>query len=232
VEVNEKGQVVTFSGRVIDASDHLPLDSWAPEPEPKVKPKERAARERPVLSGARDLEAAKQRERDYRRDRLERERIRNAVDNIHGESSSPSTALVSARHQHSSSTGSPMNSGAMVLHDSVSTPPGSGGRNRLQKRNQRPMSTYDSPNRSSPHIPMPDTDVLRERENPAGYGSYGASSRHSVAAPPIPAKIPLENQYPPSEDMTALSLELQSIDIGPGSGGRQRGTNRRRYGGY
>jgi hypothetical protein len=73
------------------------------------------------------------------------------------------------------------------------------------------------------------TDVLRERENPAGYSSYGAGSRLSVAAPPIPAKIPLENEYPPSEDMTALSLELQNIDIGPGSGGRNRTTTRRRY---
>jgi hypothetical protein len=34
-----------------------------------------------------------------------------------------------------------------------------------------------------------------------------------------------------SEDMAALSMELQMIDIGPGSGGRQR-TARRNYGGY
>jgi hypothetical protein len=225
VEVNDKGQVVTFSGRVIDASDHLPLDSWAPEPEPKGKQKDRPVRERAVLGGARDLEAAKQRERQYRKEREERERIRSAVDNIHKDSGSPSTALVTSRHQYSSSSGSPMGAGAMVLHETVSTPPGAGGRNRLQKRgNQRPISSYEPSN----------TEVLRERENLGGYGSspgYGAGSRH--AAPPIPAKVPLESDYPPpSEDLQALSLELQSIDIGPGSGGRHRGAARRRYDGY
>lgn len=232
-EVNDKGQVVTFSGRVIDASDHLPLDSWAPEPEPKGPKKDRPARERPVLSGARDLEAAKQRERDYRRDRMERERIRNAVNTVHGDSGSPSNSLVS-RHHYTSSNGSPMNTGTTILPDHDSTPPGSGGRNRLQKRNQRPVSSFvPSPNGSPGNIPMPNTNVLRERENLGGYGSspgYGSGARHSVAAPPIPAKIPLDSHQ--NEDMTALSLELQSIDIGPGGGGRYRGTARRRYGGY
>ncbi|KAF2655430.1 hypothetical protein K491DRAFT_427578 [Lophiostoma macrostomum CBS 122681] len=232
VEVNDKGQVVTFSGRVIDASDHLPLDSWAPEPEPKGPKKDRTARERPALSGARDLEAARQRERDYRNDRAERERIRNAVNTAHGGAGSPSNALVMSRHQYSSSHGSP-GARAMILPEQTTTPPGSGGRNRLQKRDTRPMSTYTPSTNPSPgHIPMPHTHVLRERENLGGYGSspsYGAGSRHSVAAPPIPAKIPLEGGA--SEDMAALSLELQSIDIGPGSGGRRR-TARRNYGGY
>ena len=74
---------------------------------------------------------------------------------------------------------------------------------------------------------MPNSHVLRERENVGGYGSsptgYGRESRHSIAAPPIPAKIPIERG---EEDMMALSLELQSIDIGPGSGG---GGGRRSY---
>ncbi|KAF2743773.1 hypothetical protein M011DRAFT_409923 [Sporormia fimetaria CBS 119925] len=234
LEVNEKGQVVTFSGRVIDASDHLPLDSWAPEPEPKGTVKHRPVRERAVLSGARDLEAARQREREYRRDRVERERIRNAVDSILPDTSSPSTALVSSRHHYSSSTASPVASGALVLHDTESTSPASAGRNRLQKRNQRPVSTYAAPVSSSPsNIPMPHSDVLRERDNLPAYGSarYGAGARHSIAAPPIPAKLPLESENPPSEDMMALSMELQSIDIGPGSGGRLRGSARQRYGG-
>ncbi|KAF2106831.1 hypothetical protein BDV96DRAFT_590540 [Lophiotrema nucula] len=229
--VNEKGQIVTFSGRVIDASDHLPLDSWAPEPERKGPQKERPVRERAALSGARDIEAARQRERERR----ERDRIRNAVNASVSVDNSPSNALVSSRSYYGND--SPSNAGAMVLSDTT-TPPGSGGRNRLQKRNQRPVSSFIPSNHSTPsHIPAPNTQVLRERENVGGYGEspgYGsATSRHSVAAPPIPAKIPLEsNNGVHGEDMTALSLELQSIDIGPGSGGRARGTARRRYGGY
>jgi hypothetical protein len=237
VEINERGQVVTFSGRVIDASDHLPLDSWAPEPETKGPKKDRPARERPVLSGARDLEAARERERSYRQQRLERERIRNAVYTVASDDGSPGNSLVSSRHQFGSANGSPMSGGgAMVLHDHESTPPGSGGRNRLQKRNPRPMSSYTPPSNASPgHVPLPNSNVLRERENIGGYGSspgYGSvGSRHSVAAPPIPAKIPLDGNIP-SEDMTALSMELSTIDIGPGSGGRARATTRRRFGGY
>lgn len=231
MEMNERGQVVTFNGRVIDASDHLPIDSWAPEPQRKGQEKERPVRSRPALSGARDLEAAKQREDRYKRDRAERERIRSATNATFGSADSPNNAIVTSRHNFSSHT-SPANAGAMVLADRDATPP-SGGRNRLQKRNNRPISTYDSPTQSSPGIPMPNANVLRERENLGGYGSSpgyggGPGARHSVAAPPIPAKIPLDTG---DEDMAALSLELQSIDIGPGSGGRRGGgTATRRYG--
>lgn len=242
MEVNEKGQVVTFSGRVIDASDHLPVDSWAPEPERKGTEKVHPVRSRPQLGGARDLEAAKQREERYRRERADRERIRNAAKATFGTAESPGSAMVTSRHQFSAQN-SPANSGTMVLADHDATPP-SAGRNRLQKRNQtqRPMSTaYDSPTQGSPiGIPMPQTNVLRERENLGGYGSsqgYSREGRHSIAAPPIPAKIPLERGASGggSDDMSALSLELQSIDIGPrsaGGAGRTRGggTTARRYG--
>jgi len=232
MEVNEKGQVVTFSGRVIDASDHLPVDSWAPEPERKVPEKERPVRSRPVLSGARDLEAARQREDRYRRERVERERIRESASAAFGSTESPSNALVTTRHNFSGYD-SGYHAGAMVLASSQATPP-STGRNRLQKRSPLPSSTYDSPPTQASAgtmVMMAKTNVLRERENVGGYGSsspdYGSGARRSAAAPPIPAKIPLEAG---SEDMTALSLELQSIDIGPGSGGRRTRGPARHYG--
>lgn len=266
VEVNEKGQVVTFSGRVIDASDHLPLDSWAPEPEPKGKQKDRPVRERAVLSGARDIEAARQRENAYRKDRLEREKIRAAANQlvIQPDTGSPSNALVVAgrhqardyQHYNGSNGASPLNgmsSGALVLHETETTSPGAGGRNRLQKRSQRPTSEYishsanrsseylPSSNHASPGIPMPN-NVLRERENLGGYGSSPVYDRRGGgSAPPIPAKVPMENGAGVyggggvnGEDY-ALSLELQSIDIGP-SGGRVRAggarASGRRYDGY
>ena len=220
MEYNDKGQIVTFSGRVIDASDHLPIDSWAPEPERKADQKERPQRER--LNGSRDLDAALEREAKYRRDRMERERIRNAASTTFGSTDSPSNALVSTRH-HYSSNNSPVNAGAMVLASNRNAY-GSGDRGIQKRNNRQDYSVAVSPS----------SHVLRERENVGGYGSsptYGAGSRQSYAAPPIPAKIPLESEYEyQSEDMHALSLELQSIDIGPGSGGRSRGTRVRRYG--
>jgi hypothetical protein len=237
MDLNEQGQIVTFSGRVIDASDHLPVDSWAPEPERKGTEKVHPARSRPQLSGARDLEAAKQREERYKRERADRDRIRNATMATFGSAETPSNALVTSRHNFNSYN-SPANSGTMVLADRDATPP-STGRNRLQKRDTRPMSTYDSPSYGSPaSIPTPNTNILRERENLGGYGSspsYSRGARHSIAAPPIPAKIPIEyGDGSEGDDMSALSLELQSIDIGPGSAGRRgRGggtTTARRYG--
>ncbi|ORY13996.1 hypothetical protein BCR34DRAFT_586037 [Clohesyomyces aquaticus] len=239
VEINDKGQVTTFSGRVIDASDHLPLDSWAPEPDRKGTEKERPVRERASLNGSRDIEAATERERQ----RKERDRIRNAVNASVSSGGSPSTALVVTSSRHRYGANPSMNDSATILPDESATPP-SAGRNRLQKRNQRPISSYTPPSQNSPgYIPSPNTNslVLRERENLGNYGGSpgyngspgygGTGSRHSVAAPPIPAKIPLDaNGHVMSEDLAALSMELQTIDIG-GSTGRNRGATRRRYGG-
>lgn len=234
MEYNDKGQIVTFNGRVVDASDHLPVDNWAPEPVPKGTVKEKAPRTRPQLNGSRDLEAAMQREERYQRDRAERERLRHAAsmnfDN--------STALVTTRHDFNDYN-SPVNAGALVLASQHAPQSISTGRNRLQKRDpqQRPVSSYDP----ALQFNLPDRGVLRERENPNSYGGGGGgggydrhgTQRHSIAAPPIPAKVPIDmgsGSYGSQNEDMALSLELQSIDIGPGSGRRPRGTVRRQYG--
>ena len=205
MEYNDKGQIVTFSGRVVDASDHLPIDNWAPEPEPKGTVKEKTPRIRAQLNGSRGLQEAQVREEKYRRDRAERDRIRSAADVTFGAAEVvPSQALVMTRRQPDFDT-----SNALVLAD-----------RDHGYDNRRPQSRgYESPSRSR--------EALRERHTPNSYGSY--SSRHA-AAPPIPAKIPLDRGMQ-NEDM-ALSLELQSIDIGPGSGGRRPRTRGRDYGAY
>jgi hypothetical protein len=221
LEYNDKGQIVTFSGRTVDASDHLPVDNWAPEPVPKGTVKEKAPRSRAQLNGSRDLEAARQREERYQRERVDRDRIRHAAsmnfDN--------SNALVTTKHDWNE----PANAGALVL---ASHSPATSMRNRHNTQ-QRPLSSYESPQAY-------DRPVLRERDNPNSYSGSpgydrGGTQRHSVAAPPIPAKLPLDmgggGGYG-NEDM-ALSLELQSIDIGPGSGGRRpRTQSRRQYGAF
>jgi hypothetical protein len=231
MEYNDKGQIVTFSGRVVDASDHLPVDNWAPEPVPKGTVKEKAPRTRPQLNGSRDLEAAMQREERYQRERAERERLRHAASMNFDNSS----ALVTTRHDFNDYN-SPVNAGALVLASQITPQTGSMGRNRLQKRDQqpRPVSSYDAPHQYN----LPDRQVLRERENPNSYGSSPGydrhgTQRHSIAAPPIPAKVPMDmggGSYGSQNEDMALSLELQSIDIGPGSGRRPRATVRRQYG--
>jgi hypothetical protein len=233
MEYNDKGQIVTFSGRVVDASDHLPVDNWAPEPVPKGTVKEKAPRTRAQLNGSRDLDAAMQREERYQRERADRERIRHAAsmnfDN--------SNALVTTRHDFNDYN-SPVNAGALVLasQSQHNAAPSVAGRSRPTRRDQqRPVSSYESP----PQYQLPDRQVLRERDNPNSYGSSPSydrrgTQRHSVAAPPIPAKVPIDMNgggYGTQNEDMALSLELQSIDIGPSSGGRRpRATARRQYG--
>ncbi|OAG25524.1 hypothetical protein CC77DRAFT_1037596 [Alternaria alternata] len=223
-----------MDGRVVDASDHLPVDNWAPEPVPKGTVKEKAPRSRAQLNGSRDLEAAMQREERYQRERADRERIRHAAsmnfDN--------SNALVTTRHDFNNDYNSPVNAGALVLvsQSQHNAPPSSTARSRPTRRDQqRPVSAYDTP----PQYNLPDRQVLRERDNPNSYGSSPSydrrgTQRHSVAAPPIPAKVPIDMNgggYGAQNEDMALSLELQSIDIGPGSGGRRpRTTTRRQYG--
>jgi hypothetical protein len=219
LEYNDKGQIVTFSGRTVDASDHLPVDNWAPEPVPKGTVKEKAPRSRAQLNGSRDLDAARQREERYQRERAMRHSTSMNFDN--------SNALVTTRHDWND----PANAGALVL---ASHSPASSMRSRHNTQ-QRPVSSYESP-------PGYDRPVLRERDNPNSYsGSPGydrrGTQRHSVAAPPIPAKVPLDmgrgGGYGGQNEDMALSLELQSIDIGPGSGGRRPRTQyRRQYGAF
>lgn len=224
MEYNDKGQIVTFSGRVVDASDHLPIDNWAPEPTPKGTVKEKPIRARVHLNGSRDLDAAREREEKYRRDRESRNRIRHSTSQVFGDEDSPSNALVTTRNDFSSHN-SPAHAGALVLTGRNASPPDSASRSR-----RSPRPSYDGSSSYS-QAPPPDSHVLRERQNPNSYsGSPSYASRHSPA-PPIPAKIPLDMGRPVQNEDMALSLELQSIDIGPGSGGRRpRAQARRQYG--
>ncbi|KAF2846213.1 hypothetical protein T440DRAFT_558373 [Plenodomus tracheiphilus IPT5] len=251
MEYNEKGQIVTFSGRVVDASDHLPIDNWAPEPVPKGTVKEKTPRTRAQLNGSRDLEAARQREERYQREREERERLRHAA----SQSFDNSSALVTSRHDFNAS----VNAGALVLAgDSrdkadahAHSTPNSSTRTRLQKRGQQgsyessPQQHHHTSSYSSSPQPAHDSHVLRERQNPPSYTSSPAytprGDTRGYSAPPIPAKIPLDlgrgetysdgygSEIHGQEEM-ALSLELSSIDIGPAGTSRGRRGGRRGYG--
>ena len=231
MEYNDKGQIVTFSGRVVDASDHLPIDNWAPEPEPKGTVKDKAPRIRAQLNGSRGLQEAQMREEKYRRDRAERDRISMAADVTFGATEpNPSQALVMTRRMPDSFD--PSNALVLADRDSYDRRPVSRGYESARPvsrgyESARPVSRgYESAGRPVSRgyeQSARSREVLRERNTP---NSYGRS--HAGSAPPIPAKIPLGMQ---SEDM-ALSLELQSIDIGPGGGSRRPRTRGREYGAY
>lgn len=200
-KLREVGPIIGNDGRVIDPSDHLPTDTWAPEPERKPKKPEVVIR---FKTGNNTMPRTPQ---------------------SAGPGPSPRP-----QSMYGSSPGSV---------DTPSYGHARSGRNRLQKSNPtRPLPSQpyatSSPavpvSSSSPyHTPSPRNPArnsfseypLRENQNFSNnpYGGGGESS----LAPPRPAKVPLS-----AEDvgMDALAREMQSIDIGIGSGGRGLRTRR------
>lgn len=227
------GPIIGSDGRVIDPSDHLPSDTWAPEPEqkPAKRGPEVTIRFRHTPQGAVQQPMA-----PSSNPRQQQQPLHEARPNILPSSSSSSSSPYS--------------------HNADAT----ASRTRLQKKppppsSSRPGMAQPAPN-SSPLIPttthtpprnttfprMPTTSDYPLRENhgnygpsstgnnhnniinpAAGGGGYGYRPPHNNNAlpPPIPGKVPIGVDQ---EDwgvgggggggMSALSEEMRRIDIG------------------
>ncbi|KAL8916774.1 MAG: hypothetical protein Q9172_006129 [Xanthocarpia lactea] len=200
------GPIIGNDGRVIDPSDHLPTDTWAPEPESKA-PKKTAQvnfRFRSSPQGAQPMPQAGRRP-------------------LHSSSARPASVSTPTYGSH-----------AENVTDSIS--PTTAARARLQKKTRMsPAQPNSSPNvptvntaLQNPVLRSTASDYpLREHEN-YGYGSSPTYTRPSPSGipPPVPGKVPIAIAQ---EDWRRdpLSEELSRIDIGVG-GGRARRT---RYGG-
>ncbi|KAH0551540.1 hypothetical protein GP486_007243 [Trichoglossum hirsutum] len=208
-------------GRVIDPSDHLPSDTWAPEPErrpPKKEAPRASPRSRPMPQGAQPMPSSAGQHRGPRDSPA---------------SARPVSAIVPTY--------------AHGLPD-PQTPP-SATRNRLQKKsrysmpppthaNSSPIGTPSSAPYSSNGTPrslIAAEHPLRERENyrhdgsPRYSGVYSQDSPGPDHPPSVPAKIPLgvDGGGYREEDSLALAEELKRIDIGSSGGGRL--VRRRQY---
>jgi hypothetical protein len=208
------------SGNVVDPSDHLPSDTWAPEPVRKESksaisttqnrrgPRELPSPQGPMSSSGRDNRTFAQR-------------------------SSPAS-----QRPHSIVTPIYSTPSGSVSGGPEVSPTKSEGRNRLQKRGDRGGTVR--PHSSSAPMTPDQNYPLREHDgygynSPAynspqgGYGSAGGySSRNSPAGrvtgpPPIPAKIPMTGSPMGAKDPNwALSEEMSRIDIGSSVGRRRR----------
>ncbi|KAF2224001.1 hypothetical protein BDZ85DRAFT_95833 [Elsinoe ampelina] len=207
---NADGKIVGFDGREIDPSDHLPVDSWAPEPEVKTPAKQYGSRGfGPRTTNITPGSGAGNIKVNVRTRRM------GSGD---GSPVVPSPGSVAGSTFGGSTASSPVS-------------PTKDGRNRLIKKNG-PYAR--SPNMGSggplSEIPAP---------NPYGSGSptWGSPGQQ---APPKPPKIPMATVEDEVERFgygsSALSREMAKIDIG-GIGGRRtrppegRAVGMVRYGG-
>ena len=198
-----EGPIIGSDGREIDPSDHLPADTWAPEPEskaPKKKP-EVTVRFRRTPAGAQPMPAAS----------------RKPTELI----TRPSP-MVTPAYAHSSDDISPTSAARSRLQKKTRVA-------IAQPMSSPAVPTVNTNVRGA--IPRAASEhPLREHEKYA-YGSNPAYPRASPGGfpPPIPGKEPL-SAGTGQEDWgtSALSEEMRRIDIGVGTGqGRAR---RNRYG--
>ncbi|KAM3433886.1 hypothetical protein MY4824_005750 [Beauveria thailandica] len=188
------GKIVMHDGREVDPSDHLPMESWAPEPEPKVGPKSASSDDiRRSPGGAQPMPPSGRRHM-----RLSRAETAPIPSYGYEEPKTPPALTVGRNRLQkkpprgaSVSPGAPSPLALMENHQERQNPYGSYGR---QSHSQR--GSYDYPN---------------ENYAPPQYGS----------GPPIPAKIPLMSGANASD--MSLAEEMQRIDIGSGRSRRRGG---------
>ncbi|KAI3342257.1 hypothetical protein F4824DRAFT_445547 [Ustulina deusta] len=215
---NADGKIVTPDGREVDPSDHLPMDTWAPEPEPKKTTPPVETRPRPVLNGAQPMPPSGRRP------------LRIAA-------RPQSMALARPTYPTQEHTGE---------HNGEHTAPRNSGRNRLQKKSHRasalpaPISAGSSPlgpatahqrNSTPPRALVRASTFDYENHGPPFDSELGVVRTGYGSGPPIPAKIPMmsgglgsSTSTPRGSEELALMEEMSRIDIGTGRA--------RRHGGY
>ncbi|KAI0885596.1 uncharacterized protein GGS22DRAFT_131045 [Annulohypoxylon maeteangense] len=201
---NAEGKIVTSDGREVDPSDHLPMESWAPEPEPKKPTESLQTRSRPIPAGAQPMPPS------GRRPPRELARPQSMAglpttyttsEMIPSPPASTGRARLQKKTHRASALPAAISSGSSPLgpstpHQRNSTPP------RALVR----ASTFDYEN----------------------HGPGGARTGYG-SGPPIPAKVPMmSGGLGPSSgrggEEWALMEEMSRIDIGTGRA--------RRHGGY
>lgn len=200
-KMREVGPIIGNDGRVIDPSDHLPTDTWAPEPERKPKKPEVVIR---FKTGNNTTP-------------------RTPPNISPGPSSRPHSMYGSSPGSMDTPSYGNVRSGRNRLQKPNPTRP-------LPTQPYATSSPAPPISSSSPyHTPSPRNPArnsfseypLRENQNfgNATYNSGGSRGAAPGWAPPRPAKVPLS-----AEDvgMDALAREMQSIDIGVGRGPRTR----------
>ncbi|KAL1968172.1 hypothetical protein VTN77DRAFT_2007 [Rasamsonia byssochlamydoides] len=193
----EIGPIIGDDGRIIDPSDHLPSDTWAPEPERKTKKPEVIVRFKHPPQNA--LQSARSSARE--------------MGTSQTMPTAPDSAGRTGRNRLQKHNGRPQSYGQVSNPSSQSPPHPNSGPHEYDKQNgyghQRNYSTPPAYGTSQ---------ALRRSASPSP-SRYPTSSLYALenTGPPIPTKVPIAppvKQNYPATGMDALSQEMQSIDIG------------------
>ncbi|KAI1434302.1 hypothetical protein GGR50DRAFT_414085 [Xylaria sp. CBS 124048] len=196
---NANGKIVTSDGREVDPSDHLPIDTWAPEPDARQTAQPTETRSRPALSGAQPMPPSGRRQLRIaaRPNSMVSTSPVQPAPGVTGPSSTGYNRLQKKNHRASAlpasvSVGS-LPLGPATAHQRNSTPP-----RALVQTNM-----YDYENHGPP------TD-----------GGHVGAHMGSRSGPPRPAKVPMMSggldSVPRGNDELALMAEMSRIDIGAG----------------
>ncbi|KAK8873798.1 conserved serine proline-rich protein [Apiospora arundinis] len=214
---NAYGKIVTPDGREVDPSDHLPMDTWAPEPEPKQAKNDSDQSSRPTPGGAQPMPPSGRRALRVTVRPNSMAVVPSGYHTQDVQPSPPSTGRnrLQKKAYRVSAAPAPISSGNSPLG-----PASSYQRNSTPPRALVRASTFDYENHSSSF------DASTAMVHRSSFQSMG---------PPIPAKIPImsggmgppggmgHNSMGGHNDM-ALMEEMSRIDIGTGRA--------RRHGGY
>lgn len=205
--VDPDAKIITHDGREIDPSDHIPESNYAP-----------------LLETRGPKYASQQPDRNYRHPPAQ---------------SDPSPGrkqLRQAARPQSMAASSPI-----YTNNSQTEPSTPTGRNRLQKKANRasaqpaphssplaPITPYQNNANTPRSLPRASTgDYPKENYAPQAYGSSPGYRGGAAGPPPIPAKVPMNQQGPPPQtsahggDPWALLEEMKNIDLGSGRARRR-----------
>ena len=217
-KLRDQGPIIGNDGRVIDPTDHLPTDTWAPEPERKIRKPE-------VVIRYKTKEPTPRTPQGYGSS-PGLARPHSITGPVYGSSPLAQKTPPSLPQQRDSRNrlqkqmpGRPLPvQPYQAAHSSPAVP----------------SAICNTPSPRSSYSSRPDLSEysLYGQQSPSN-GRGGNMGSPYDAAPPIPAKVPMSlasanDRYAGYGGMDALSAELSTIDIGTGVGGRG-GRTRRGY---
>lgn len=215
------GPIIGNDGRVIDPTDHLPTDTWAPEPERKSRKPEVVVRFKNVPQSSKSNQSKEaETQRPQSMITPSHTAHRNSAGPQMADSGSP--APPGGRNRLQKQSGRRNSYIPPQVSDAAITPPRSN--NALREREN--FAAYDNNSNRQSTSPYYSPQQNQRPPTSSSHSPSGISYYHSPnTGPPIPAKVPIHpgNQNYPGMYSggggDALSEEMKRIDIGTvGSG--------------